>query len=82
MEFCPLRARKRPIIFVADDEFFTRVADIELNARLLVPAVALTFQEIAEEFLLQADPVVGVVMRPMLDAMMRPMRVSSRPSAE
>ena len=68
MEFRPLRARKRPIILVADDEFFTRVADIELNARLLVPTVAFAFEEIAEELLLQTDAVVGVVMRPVLDA--------------
>src|SRR5262245_27016708 len=68
MEFGPLRVRERPVIFVADDELLARVPNIELHARLLVPAVALAFQEIAEELLLQTDSVVCVVMRPMLDA--------------
>src|SRR5581483_5586587 len=42
---------------------------IELDARLTVPAVALSLEKISEEFLLQTDAVVGVVMRPVLDAM-------------
>src|SRR5262245_22731921 len=68
MESGPLRVRKWPVLFVADNEFLTRVPDIELHARLLVPAIALAFQKIAEELLLQADPIVCVVVRPVLDA--------------
>src|SRR5450631_3355123 len=53
---------------MADDEFLARMTDIELHARLLVPAVLLALEEVAEELPLQSDAVVGVVMRPMLDA--------------
>src|SRR3974390_2941664 len=68
MEFGPLRARQRPGILVADDEFLSGMADIELPLWLLVPAVLLALKEIAEELLLQIDAVVGVVMRPVFDA--------------
>jgi hypothetical protein len=53
---------------VADDKFLTGMTNVELHPRLLVPAVVLAFEEMAEEFLLKGDAVVGVVVRPMLDA--------------
>ena len=68
MELGPLRARDRPIVLMADDEFLARMTDVELHARLLVPAVLLALEEVAEELLLQVDAVVGVIVRPMLDA--------------
>src|SRR4249919_641654 len=68
MEFGPLRVRERPVLLVTNNELLARMPDVELHARLLVPAIALAFQEIVEEFLLQADSVISVVMRPMLDA--------------
>ena len=68
MKLGPARVRKRPVAFVAKDEFLAGVADIELYERLLVPAVALALQEIAEELLLQRNPIIRVVVRPVLDA--------------
>src|ERR1035441_8080565 len=68
MELGPLRARQRPSVLMADDEFLARMTDIELYARLLVPAVLLALEEVAEKLPLQSDAVVGVVVRPMLDA--------------
>src|SRR5450759_4948800 len=68
MELGPLGARQRPTVLMADNEFLARMTDVELHARLLVPAVLLALEEVAEELLLQPDAVVGVIMRPMLDA--------------
>src|SRR5664279_3456050 len=68
MELGPPGARQRPSVLMADDEFLARMTDIELYARLLVPAVLLALEEVAEELPLQSDAVVGVIMRPMLDA--------------
>src|ERR1035437_5742272 len=68
MELGPLRARQRPSILVADDEFLARMTNVELHPRLLVPAVLLALEEVAEELLLQSNAIVGVIMRPMLDA--------------
>src|SRR4029078_1394753 len=68
MKLGPSRVRQRPVFFTADDNFLAGVPDIELHARWPVPAVAFAFQEIAEELFLQADPIVGVIMRPVLDA--------------
>src|SRR5262245_33189679 len=69
MEFGPLRVRKRPVLLLTDHEPLARMPDVELDAWLLVPTVALALQEIAVELLLQANSVVRVVVGPMLDAM-------------
>ena len=58
----------RPSVLVPQHELLARMAHVELHLRLLVPAVLLALEEIAEEALLQADAVVGVIMRPVLDA--------------
>src|ERR1017187_10725418 len=68
MELGPLRARQRPSVLMADAEFLARMTNVELHPRLLVPAVLLALEEVAEELLLQPDAIVGVIMRPMLDA--------------
>src|SRR4029077_4170168 len=68
MEPGTLRARDRPVVLVAYDEFFARMPNIELHARLLVPAVLLSLEEVVEEALLQVDAVAGVVVSPLLDA--------------
>ncbi len=44
------------------------MADLQLDVRLLVPAVLLAVQEMVEEPQLQLAAVVGVEMRPVLDA--------------
>src|SRR5712671_2871228 len=67
MEFRPARARDRPLVFVPLDET-VRVAYLQLHARLPVPAVLHVLQVVIEEPLLQRAAVVGVEMRPMLDA--------------
>ena len=68
MKLRPLRLRQWPIALVADDELFARMANVELDPRLLVPAVPFSFEEITKELLLQIDAIICVVMRPMLDA--------------
>src|SRR5262245_60848652 len=45
------------------------MANLEHHLGLFVPAGILALEEMTEEFLLQADSVIGVEMRPMLDAM-------------
>src|SRR5262249_62100159 len=44
------------------------VAYLQLHLGPLLPAGAFALEEIAEEFLLQGDAVVGVEVRPMLEA--------------
>ena len=44
------------------------VTDLQLHRRLLVPAVLLAVQEMVEEAQLQFAAVIGVEMRPVLDA--------------
>src|SRR6516162_11366792 len=68
MKLRPLCLRQWPIALVADDELFARMANVELDPRLLVPAVPFSFEEITKELLLQIDAIICVVMRPMLDA--------------
>src|SRR3974390_1043526 len=68
MKSGPLRSRYRPFILMPYHEPFSGMADIELNPRLLVPAILLTLEEITKEPLLQIDAVVGVVMRPVFDS--------------
>src|SRR5690606_27012450 len=51
------------------NEFLTRMPDLEANTRLFRPSRVLAVQEEIEEALLLLAPVVGVKMRPMLDAM-------------
>src|SRR6267154_2408722 len=64
MEIRPLRARERPFVLVAQDEFFSGVPDLQLHAWLLVPTVPFTLQKIVEEALLQCDTIIGVERRP------------------
>src|SRR5262249_58282512 len=68
VEHGPLGARDRPVLLVADDELLPGMADVELHARLPVPAVLLSLEEEVEEALLQVDAIVGIVVRPMLYA--------------
>src|SRR6516165_7867505 len=68
MKLGPPRSRYRPLILMPYDELFSGMADIELNPRLLVPAILLSFEEITKEPLLQIDAVVGVIVRPVLDS--------------
>ncbi len=68
IELGPLRARQRPFVLVALDEFLARMTDLEQHLRLLAPAGILALEEMTEEPLLQVDPVVRVEMRPVLDA--------------
>src|SRR5882724_13652436 len=58
--------RDGPFALVALDEL-VEVPDLELHARLPGP-VALAFEEVIEEPKLQFAPVVGVEVRPVLDA--------------
>ena len=60
----PLRALERPFVLVPLDEFLAGMADLQLHARLLVPAGVLALEEVAEEAFLQADAVVRVEVRP------------------
>src|SRR6516225_11094680 len=41
MKLGPLRSRYRPLVLMPYDELFSGMADIELNPRLLVPAILL-----------------------------------------
>ena len=67
IELGPLRARNRPLVFEALDELI-EVADLQLHLGPLVPAVVLALEEMGEELFLNADAVVGVEVRPVLDA--------------
>ena len=68
IEFGPLRARERPLALVSLDEFLARMAHLQQHLRLLAPAGVFAFEEVTEELLLQAEAVIRVEMRPMLDA--------------
>jgi hypothetical protein len=68
IELGPLRARNRPCVLGARDEFLSRMTHLQLRARLLRPAGVLAVQEIVEEAQLLRAAVVGVEMRPVLDA--------------
>src|SRR3954462_5599257 len=68
MEFRPLRARNRPGLLLAKNEALAGMAHVQLNAGLPLPAVLLSFQEIAEKALLQIHAIVRVIMGPVLDA--------------
>src|SRR6266511_542715 len=63
----PVRARDRPLALVTLDELVD-VPHLELHARLPLP-VAPAFQEVIEEPELELAPIVGVEVRPVLDAM-------------
>ena len=68
IELGPLGARNRPFILGALDERLAWMAHLQQHARLLAPAGVLALQEIVEELALQLAAVVGVEMRPVLDA--------------
>src|SRR6185295_15429632 len=61
----PTRARERPLVFGAQREPLARVADVERDAGLFVPAVTLAFQKKPEEALLQPHPIAAVEVREM-----------------
>src|SRR6266702_1120993 len=65
----PLGARQRPFVLLSRHEFFARVAHVQQNARLPVPAVVDSLEEIIEKTLLQLHAVVGVEGRTMRAAM-------------
>ncbi len=66
-ELGPLRPRQGPFVLGALLEAVD-VADMELDARFLVPAVLLAFQEMIVEPLLQFAAVFRVVLGPMFEA--------------
>src|SRR5262249_43180606 len=68
IELGPLRPRERPLILVTLDELLADVANLELHFGLPGPAGVLALEVVAEELLLQRDAVVGIEMRPVLDA--------------
>src|SRR6266487_4501488 len=68
VEMRPRRARERPFALVAQHEFFTGMPDLPLHARLPVPAVGRTLEEMIEEAFLKLDSVVGVERRPVRPA--------------
>ena len=63
----PFGALERPFVLGALDEAVD-VAHLQLHRRLLVPAIVLAVQEMIEEAQLQVPAVVGIKMRPVLDA--------------
>src|SRR2546430_2341395 len=65
--FGPTRARDRPIRLVPLDEFVD-VPDLQARPGLPIPAVVLSLEEIGKESLLDVDAIVGVEVRPVLDA--------------
>src|SRR3546814_8027392 len=68
VEFRPFGALERPFILAARGEIFARPAHVEHDPRLLVPAVLVALEEIAEERLLKVAPVGRVEMSPVLEA--------------
>src|SRR5262245_16727218 len=69
VEARPLRARKRPFVFMPFDKSFAGMANLQQHLRLFAPAGILALEEMAEEFLLQLHAVIRVKVRPVLDAM-------------
>src|SRR5438094_687050 len=69
LELRPCLALDRPVVLLPLRECLARMADLQLNARLRVPAGVFALEEVPEETLLQAQAVVGVEMRPMGVAM-------------
>ena len=67
IELGPFGALDRPFVLGARDELVD-VAHLQQHFRLLCPAVFLAVQEIVEEAQLLLAAVVGVEMRPVLDA--------------
>ncbi len=63
----PDRGGQRPVGFMPLDETID-VADLQLNFRLLSPIVGYAFEVEVEEPFLQLTSVIGVKMRPMLEA--------------
>src|SRR5206468_7142104 len=58
VELGPARARERPCLLVPLDEFFTGMAHLQHDLRLLLPSRVLALQEVAEELPLEAHAVV------------------------
>src|SRR6266849_7926877 len=69
MKFRPLGALERPFVLGAGNESLARMADLEQDLRLLVPAIVLAVQEMVEEPQLLLAAVIRVEMRPVLAAM-------------
>src|SRR6266571_7003128 len=75
----PARAPERPFLLVPLDELVD-VADLQQHLRLLLPAGVLALEEMPEELLLQSDAVVGVEVRPVLEAVaFEPLLLRGRP---
>ena len=69
IKFCPLGARERPFVLGPLNELFAHMPNLELDGRLLLPTCVLSFEKVAEKFLLKFHPVAGIKMGPMLKAM-------------
>ncbi len=83
VKFGPAGARQRPLVLVPLDEFLPRMTHLQQHFRLLGPAGVLALEEMVEEFLLQADAVVRVEVRPMLDTValepfLLPLKIAAR----
>src|SRR5258706_13668013 len=63
----PMGARDRPFVLVALDELVD-MPHLQLDARLLRP-IALALEEVVEEAQLELAAIVGIEVRPVLDAM-------------
>src|SRR5438034_1089114 len=68
IELRPARAAERPLALGPLDEALSRMAHLEHDRRLPRPSGVLALEEVAKEPLLQADPIVRVEVRPVLDA--------------
>src|SRR5262249_60523632 len=68
VELRPACPGEPPLLLVPLHEALTRVAHLQHDGGLLLPAGVLALEEVSEEALLQADAVVGVEVRPVLDA--------------
>src|SRR5262249_7530679 len=76
----PLRARQRPAGLGALGKTGVDGARPPEHRRLLVPACVLATQKVPEKTLLQAHPVVGVELHPVLQAMnLQPLLVARYP---
>ena len=68
IELRPVRARDGPLVLRALHELLAGVAHLEQDPGLILPARIFSFQEMAKKFLLERDAVIGVKLRPVLDA--------------
>src|SRR6266542_1944194 len=77
----PLGARQRPFVLLARNEL-VQVAHLQQHARLPAPAALDALEKMIEELALQLAAVIGIKMRPMLDAVrLQPFLYRLRPRA-